>query len=304
VARLEGVAAVVVTHRRRRLAGDLVRSLIDAEGFDPKQIVVVVSGEGGLDDPGLEAAVRMERLATNEGPGAGFRLGLLRAFADPTTRWAYLCEDDVGLFNLPVPRVDALLQRSREWSGPARPGAVVAYGRRFDRRGHAANVVPGAGEPPLVPVDVAAWGATLVAREVVERGVLPDPSWYFGYEDFDFFCRVREAGLAVLVDGASARAVEATQTSRGRADAIDGARQSDGDESWRAYYVARNFFLLARAHGTRRWLAWHLAYSARRAQLASGRAERSAILHGLFDGARGRRGPHPKYARRAATPTE
>jgi hypothetical protein len=301
--RLEGVAAVVVTHRRRRLAGDLVRSLIDAEGFDPAQIVVVVSGEGGLDDPQLEAAVRMERLATNEGPGAGFRLGLLRAFADPATRWAYLCEDDVGLFHLPVPRVTALLERSGEWSGPDRPGAVVAYGRRFDHRGHAANVIPGEGDPPLVPVDVAAWGATLVTREVVERGVLPDPSWYFGYEDFDFFCRVRAAGLAVLVDGASARAVEATQSSRGRTEAIEGSRASDGDESWRAYYVARNFFLLARAHGTRRWLGWHLAYSVRRAQLASGRAERSAILHGLVDGARGRRGPHPRYARRAA-PTE
>jgi hypothetical protein len=294
---LDGVTAVVVTHRRPRLAGDLVRSLIHDEGFRPQQVVVVVSGEGGLDDAGLEDSVRMVRLATNVGPGAGFREGLRRAF-DGSVEWAYLCEDDVVLSGLPVPRVASLLEAVRRRSPTSMPvGAVVAYGRRFDRRGHASNVVPPAGGPRLVPVDVAAWGATLVHRAVVERGVLPDPEWYFGYEDFDFFCRVREAGLAVLVDAESARAVAATQTSRGREEAIAGARPTDGDESWRAYYVARNFFLLARAHGSVRWVGWHLAYSGRRLQLAGSGAERSAIVHGLIDGARGRRGAHARYGR-------
>jgi len=26
---------------------------------------------------------------------------------------------------------------------------------------------------------------------VFDAGVLPDPEWFFGLEDFDFFCRVR-----------------------------------------------------------------------------------------------------------------
>lgn len=293
-----GVAAVVVTHRRPRLAGDLVRSLVHDEGLWPGQVVVVVSGEGGLDDPGLEDSVRMVRLATNVGPGGGFREGLRRAFDDASVEWAYLCEDDVGLLGLPVPRVASLIEAVREQPGTAAAtGAVVAYGRRFDRRGHAANVVPPADSPRLVPVDVAAWGATLVHRAVVDRGVLPDPEWYFGYEDFDFFCRVRAAGLSVLVDGVSARAVAATQTSRGREEVIAGARPTDGDESWRAYYVARNFFLLARTHGSPRWVGWHLAYSGRRLQLARSGAERAAIVHGLVDGVRGRRGAHARYGR-------
>src|ERR1019366_7916166 len=76
----------------------------------------------------------------------GFGAGLEAAFADPTVRWAYLCEDDVGLFSLPAPRLASVLERidtleanGRDTDRPV--GAVVAYGRRFVGRGsHTVNV--------------------------------------------------------------------------------------------------------------------------------------------------------------------
>jgi GT2 family glycosyltransferase len=294
-----GVVAVVLTHRRPRLAGNVVRSLLGVERFPPQRIIVVVNGEGGLDDRDLEHAVRLIRLPTNVGPAGGFRAGLEAAFDDETTCWAYLCEDDMGLFNLPVPRVAAVLDRLIRAGGPPADevGAVVAYGRRFTTRGHADNVVPGPGDPPFVAVDVAAWGATLVSRQVVARGILPSTEWFFGYEDFDFFCRVRAAGLSVVADAESARAAALVETSKGREDALAADRPTDAEEPWRAYYVARNFFHLARAHGSPGWLVWHFAYSARRLQLASSSAERRATLHGLLDGLRSRWGPHPRYVR-------
>jgi hypothetical protein len=292
-----GVTAVVLTHRRERLAGSVVRSLLGEEGFEPRRVVVVVNGSGGLDDPDLEASVRMVRLARNTGPAGGFRAGIVAAFEEPDVRWAYLCEDDVGLFDLPTPRVARLVQLLESDPPLASTGAVVAYGRRFVGRGHAVNMVPDPDDPPLVPVDVAAWGATLVSRRVVERGVLPDEAWFFGFEDFDFFCRVRAAGLSVLADTESARVAAEVQTSSGRDQALSGDRPVDVDEPWRAYYVARNFFHLARSHGTTSWLAWHMVYSARRMQLAQSGAERRATLHGLLDGARRRYGPHPGYLR-------
>jgi len=296
-----GVTAVVLTHMRPRLAGDVTRALLEVEGLPPEQVVVVVNGVGGLDDPALESSVRMLRLPTNSGPAGGFRAGLLEAFADPATTWAYLCEDDIGLFSLPAPRLASLLARLRALPPTPSPvGAVAAYGRRFvGRGGHTVNVVPAPGSPEdLGPVDVSCWGATLVSRAVVDAGVLPDADWYFGYEDFDFFCRVRAAGFCVLVDAVAAAKVADEQTTAGRASALQARRPVDADEAWRAYYVARNYFALARRHGTWRWVAWHLAYSARRLQLAHGRQERSAILHGLWDGARGRLGDNPRYRRR------
>ncbi len=45
--------------------------------------MVVVNGEGGLDDPELEGRVRMVRLPSNVGPAGGFHQGLVEAFADP-----------------------------------------------------------------------------------------------------------------------------------------------------------------------------------------------------------------------------
>lgn len=291
----------MLTHMRPHLAGDVTRSLIEREGFDPGQVVVVVNGPGGLDDPELERAVRMVRLPRNTGPAGGFRAGMVEAFADPSTAWVYLCEDDIGLFSLPTPRVVTLLGRLARVDRPDAPiGAVVAYGRRFVGRGaHTVNVVgPVSGGPGLTSVDVACWGATLVARRVVDAGVLPDPDWFFGLEDFDFFCRVRDAGFRVVVDDEAARAVAFEQTSEGRATAITTSRPTDADESWRAYYHARNSIELARRHGRPSWYAWHLAYSARHLQRARSRSARVAILDGLRDGARGRLGENPRYGRR------
>ena len=295
----DGVTAVVLTYRRRGLAGEVVRSLLDVEGLPAHRVVVVVNGEGGLDDPDLESRVRMVRLPQNTGPAGGFRAGLLAAFDDPTTDWAYLCEDDVGLFPLPAPRLAEVLARvtGGDESDPA--GAVVAYGRVFAGRGaHTVNMVPPAGTPRgLAPVDVACWGATLVNRSVVEAGILPDPDWFFGLEDFDFFCRVREAGFEVLVDAVAARDVATQQTNVGREEALRLRRPTDSAEPWRSYYHARNTFALARRHGRPSWLAWHLAYSLRHLQLATSGAQRTAIAHGLWDGARGRMGQDVRYGR-------
>jgi GT2 family glycosyltransferase len=242
----------------------------------------------------------MVRLDRNTGPAGGFRAGLIEAASDPTTHWIYLCEDDVGLFDLPARRLDGLLARVDELGYRHPPvGAVVAYGRRFVGRGaHTVNFVPPPGAlGDLTGVDVACWGATLVNREVVDAGVLPDPEWFFGLEDFDFFCRVREAGFEILVDGVAARQVAEQQTTKGREAAHRDHRPTDEDEAWRAYYHARNSFALARNHGRPSWYAWHLAYSARHLQAAHSRSERWAIARGLWDGALGRMGENRRYGR-------
>lgn len=287
--------AIVLTHRRPVLAAGLTRQLVEREGFDPAHVTVVVNGEGGLADPQLAARVRVVRLEQNTGPAGGFAAGMAAAFSEPAVEWAYLCEDDVGLFPLPWPRVRRILSGLALRPDRAEIGAVVAYGRRFaGNRGHTENVVPPQqAHPGFSGVDVAAWGATLVARAVVEAGVLPDPRLFFGYEDFDFFLRMRKAGFRLLLDDLSARLVAEEQTSAGRDHAILGHRPADVEEPWRAYYVARNFVTLAHRHGSKRWLWWHLLYSARRVQLAGSNAERGAILVGLLDGARGRLGPRP-----------
>ncbi len=296
---LGSVTAVILTHMRPTLAGDLTRSLIEVEGLAADRIVVVVNGVGGLDDPVLESRVRMLRLPENIGPAGGFKAGMIEAFSDTATRWAYLCEDDIGLLPLPAPRLKDLIDRINA-RGAHHVGAVVAFGRNFARRGaHTVNIVPPEGTPQdLAAADVGSWGATVISRSVFDAGVLPDTDWYFGLEDFDYYRRVALAGYEVLVDGVAARRVAAQQTSIGREEALRRRRPVDVDEAWRAYYHARNSFEIARRHGNPGWYAWHLAYSIRKFQLAPSGAERAAIAHGLWDGMRGRLGENPRYRRR------
>ncbi len=295
------VSAVVLTFRRPRLATEVVRTLIEVEGVPAERVTVVVNGAGGLDDATLESAVHMVVLPRNVGPAGGFAAGMEAVFADRSVRWAYLCEDDVGLFSLPTPRLaDVVARAERADSVPGAPvGAVVAYGRSFVGRGsHTDNLVPPRKDDlDLAPVDVAGWGATLLSRSVFDAGIRPDPGWFFGLEDFDFFWRVGRAGFRVLVDGGSARAVAAQQTTAGRDEAHRLHRPTDGDEAWRSYYHARNSMLFVRCHGHPSWYLWHLAYSARRVQLAATWEERRAIFRGLWDGALGRSGENPDFTR-------
>jgi GT2 family glycosyltransferase len=294
------VVAVVLTHRRPRLATATVRWLIADQGFAPADVLVVVNGDGGIDPgPDLEA-VQVMRLEANLGPSGGFDRGLERAFADPDVRWAYACEDDVSLIEIPPGRVRRTIEdidRFEAQDPSRRVGAVVSYGRRFQgRAGETRPYIP-TDSPALQPVDVAAWGATLISRRVAAAGVHPDHDLFFGYEDFDYYLRMRAAGFVLLVDAETGRAVAHQMTLAGRDASQAGQRPVDSEEAWREFYIARNFVSYARRHGNWRWQARHLMLSVRRAQLAHSWAARRATAHGLLLGARGRLGLDPRYVR-------
>lgn len=293
---LEEVVALVLTHRRPRLATDVVKGLIDLEGFAPRNIFLIVNGEGGLVDAALERSIQVVRLTENLGPAGGYREGLRRVAAETTASWIYLCEDDVGLFDIPTPRVRTIIEAVKRHPDSDRIGAVVAYGRDLDRRRGFASVhqVTQCG---FENVDVAPWGATLVARSVLDAGILPDPAWFFGFEDFDFWLQVQEAGFSILVDGDAARSVTMRASGAGRDTSFVGERPTDTEEAWRSYYLSRNFMELRRRWGTPTWTLWHLLKSARRLQLAPTSEHRRALLLGLRDGFLKRLGKNPRFQR-------
>lgn len=291
--------AVVLTYRRPRLATQSVRYLLDEENLRPEDILVVVNGVGGLDSPELEDRVTILVLESNRGPAGGMRAGLEAATEDPDVEWVYLCEDDIGASGLPGGRLDTVrkLAEDREHATGRPVGGVVAYSRQLDRRtGLTRPHLPPLSETGLVPTDVASWGASLVSRRVVEAGVLPDNTLFFGYEDFDFWLTMQASGFEMLLDADCARALGRSVHPSGREDTLGTERPIDDAEPWRRYYEARNFLHLRRQHGHLGWTAAHLVKSVRRGLLGSG-AHRRAIVAGLIDGFRGRTGPNQKYLR-------
>lgn len=295
---IENVAALVLTHRRPRLAGDVVRALIEVEGFPARSVYLIVNGEGGIDDKALEERVNVLRLPRNMGPAGGYGQGLRHVHAESDAHWIYLCEDDVGLFDIPSPRVGRLI-REVDRTDTDRVGAVVAYGRRLrPRTGFAPVHQVAASASGLEPVDLAPWGATLLSRSVLDDGIFPDPAWFFGFEDFDYWLQVRQAGYALLLDVEAARAVTDRASGVGRDASFAGQRPNDSEEAWRAYYLSRNFLELRRRWGRPTWTGWHLLKSLRRLQLAPSRQHRVAVLEGLRDGFLGRLGKHQGYQRK------
>lgn len=299
--RATSVVAVVLTHARPRLAERTVEMLIDVEGFAPEDIILVVNGEGGLEDPDLEASVDCVRLTTNLGPAGGFRAGIERALSRGGADWIYVCEDDVVLLQLDRPLVDDLVERVEALhpGSPIDVAAVVAYGRKLDdRSGHTTPHHPG--DADFVETDCAAWGCTLLNQNALRAlEVLPDDAMFFGYEDFDFFLHIGSLGGTVLLDGLTARDAAAQVDPKGRTEQFRGQRPDDAaEQAWRHYYAARNFFVLRRRYGQVRWTAWHLLFSVRRWQLARfSPAVGRAILAGLVDGFRGKQGQDPRYSR-------
>lgn len=267
----------------------------------PEDVLVVVNGVGGLDDDDLANRVRMLRLESNRGPAGGMKAGLGAAVETTDAQWIYLCEDDIGASGLPGDRLDRVraLIGDHESAGGGPVGAVAAYSRTLsDRTGLTAPHLPTETETGLISTDVASWGATLISRRVVEAGIVPDDSLFFGYEDFDFFLSMQAAGFEMLLDADCARELGRSVHPSGREETLGDERAIDDTEPWRRYYEARNFLHLRRRHGHLGWTATHLAKSLRRASLGSA-AHRTAVARGLIDGFRGRTGPNPDYLRRA-----
>ena len=296
------VAAVVLTHRRPRLATTVVRSLVDQEGLAPERVVVVVNGSGGLEDPELEERVRMIRLGRNLGPAGGFATGMEAAFDDPLTRWVYLCEDDVGLYSLPCPRLADVVRRAEclVAADGTRIGAVVAYGRRFVGRGvHTLNHVPPEGIPyELVPRRRGELGSDAVGTTGVRRRHRARPGVV-----------LRPGGLRLLLSGPT-KGGSKYWSMPSRPGRWPTSRRRSGGPAHRSQTVRRTntrsggstttFAIPSKWCGgteTPRGIRgnWPMrpGISSRR---AGGRSA-SAIVRGLWDGARGRRGEHPSYGR-------
>lgn len=294
--------AVVVTYRRPGLASRVVRGLLVDEKLPGSQVILVINGEGGLDDAELEAAVTVLRLADNIGPAGGFAWGFRVAHDRCDMPWIYACEDDAVLEGFPSSRLGNLVERVETYErvSPGPPiGVVGTFGWDIDPRTGRTwrhRVDPPESQVRLAEVDFVGWGGyTLVSAKVLDAGIFPDEALFWGAEDLDFCLRVQRAGFRVLMD----LAAHVDRASRSPQPPLMPRRSRPGrdEEPWCSYYMARNGFLLRRRFGNVRWTAVHLLKSARRFQLAPTRAHRTAIIRGLVDGFVGKTGKHPAFVR-------
>ena len=296
---LRSAKALVLTHARPLLATQLVKSLVEDEGFDPSDVVLVINGDGGLSDSALQEKVHTIVLPENLGAAGGMRAGLIYIRDHSKCDWIYVCEDDVPLAHLRIPRVAELIravedQETHPHSAPI--GAVSGWGLHLDILTGSSRVHELQGDRRFQAVDVSGWGATLLSRRVLDADVLPDARLFFGYEDWDFWLRMRRKGFELVIDTqALDPAIYGARRGFVRAEPLHAI-------PWRGYYQARNFFELRRRYGCRAWTARHFVRSFRRIKKARSWSRRAAILLGLAHGLSGRLGRSSRYSGPPPTP--
>ena len=193
------------------------------------------------------------RQGENLGGSGGFALGLKMAF-EAGAQWVGLLDDDV-LF-----APDCLQQISRftnkykcligvreSKSGELAEYAALKYDLRNPFRinpktATIASVYKSrAAMPEVCPIDGASFEGFFIERSVIEKVGFPFAEYFIFGDDFDYTIRVRQAGFQAI-------AVR---------DAII-TRQLDykrvGLDSWKTFFVWRNFFVLHFLYGENVWV--------------------------------------------------
>lgn len=286
------VNAFMVTYHRVEATIRAIDALL-AQTRPPDTVLVV--NNGGPDDGAAIAsarpAVRLLDVGDNVGPAGGWALAIADILATATDDdWILFADDET-----PPPEsttIERLVDFAFEQFGrdPAVAG-VGNVGGRFDRRVGAAVRLGDDELTDTVEVDTIGGGHWPLLRVAAIRTVeAPDASLFFGFEELEYFLKVREAGGRLLIDGDTWRSLRARHE---RVGLTISALRSAQPPAWRAYYSTRNSILIARRFGARQ-APWRAAGrgGARMVRAVTRRRGRDAWAHacGVTDGVLGRRG--------------
>ncbi len=286
-------AVVVTFHRPAELTNMLAKL---AEQTRPPDRVIVVDNGSQPDarHAADEGGATYLDAGDNLGPAGGIALGMQHVLDRADDRdWVVLCDDDdppVSNDLLGTLWAFAADCRDRE----PRTAAVGLSGARYDRRWGVFRRVPDEELHGAVRVDYVGGGQfPLYSCRVVRECGVPDPGFFFGFDDAEYGLRLRRSGYAVFVPGELWRV---QRTLHGRLRLSRAAlRTGHATPAWRRYYAVRNTTLLARRHGSPFAVAYAAGGGAARAALALLRAGRPAREVGLpwrgaVDGLAGRTG--------------
>lgn len=255
------VIAVVVTYRRPKLLATVLDAL-RSQSVCPQAIVVV---DNGSDE---ETRVLLDRssnvtamhMAKNTGGSGGFAAGIERAMQSRPD-WIWLLDDDAVVRPDTLERLlDALDHLAENGERPAVLCSAVEeagrlatmHRRRFKPETLKESVVPASRYTAReLEIDIGSFVSFLVNSEAVRKVGLPDPRFFFAYDDIEYSLRLGQAGYRLwLVPG-----------SRVDHQRLSHARLRHGPFGVKHYYNLRNRLIVYRRFGRRvpawRWLRPH-----------------------------------------------
>lgn len=250
---MEKIAVVVVTYNRCELLKQSIEAL-EKQSLMPDGVIVInnASTDGITKDylDNYEGNLPLDIIHSekNTGGAGGFSLGVQLAF-EKGFDWIFLMDDDVlihqdclsELIKVNHPCMIAvreykdgsLVERSAIEYNLSNPFLLnpkrCAVGEKYQSRYNM---------PAVLEVDNVAFEGFMVHRQVVEKIGYPNPNYFIFYDDVDYALRAKQAGFTIL---AVRDAILVRQLPFDQAGAIN---------SWKAYYMFRNFFYIHHKFGT------------------------------------------------------
>lgn len=280
------IGLVIATRNRARVLAQTLRA-VRAQTRAP-DVVVVVDNDSA--DDTLEVLARdfpevlLVKAGDNTGVNGGLALGL-RALEGRGLDAYWMLDDDTVPPPDSLAELEAALRAEPRLSGIGYQGGTIRWGAiRHAKTPEQVGRLPSLGAG-LREVDFFLVDGALVRRAAVDAVGLPPQSYFMMVGDIEYPYRMTRAGFRLAV----------FERDRLHRATLGGRGDASGKPAWRAYYKARNQVRMALDYRSPLLLAGALVRIARLA-LAYARPGRGdgararALLHGAFDGFRGRMG--------------
>lgn len=197
-------AAFIITYERASILPDTIAAILQ-QSAPPQKILVVdnsVSRETEnlfLENP--HAGIEYLRVGYNAGPAGAAKIGLQK-LADEGYDWIYWGDDD------DPPQFNDVFEKLLELplaNKGLNVGILGIVGHSFNRWN--GNLIRTSDDKlygsDFIQVDSIAGGQSmLVNGKLVREGILPEPSYFFGFEELDFCLKAQKAGYSLLVSTA------------------------------------------------------------------------------------------------------
>lgn len=236
-------AVFVMTFQRNVSLEKTILQLFD-QTYPPEKVLIIDN------DPAKGASLVANNLSSlpvfyfsmgyNSGPAGAAKKGL-ELLAQEGYRWiGWIDDDDPPLFK---DTFDILLKRA---SMVQHCGCVGAVGQNFDVEKALIKRIPDQElkNEGIVYVDNIAGNMSKIinAAVVLQSGVLPDESLFFGFEELDFDLRIKKAGYSLISDSQLYFRNRIYHNRIGIK--IKRGIKKPLDKLWREYYSTRNLMFI------------------------------------------------------------